>query len=88
MITLRHKIDDLAREFTTTHTTATPIQVLWDTFASAIQNIIKDQIPSKWSSSLPSNAFPVDKEGFEEVPSNQMPQIPSSHEETAESSTR
>ena len=44
-------VDDLAREFTTTHTTATPIQVLWDTFASAIQNIIKDQIPSSWSSS-------------------------------------
>ena len=51
MIALRHKIDDLAREFTTTHTTATPIQVLWDTFASAIQSIMKDQIPSKWSSS-------------------------------------
>ena len=51
MITLRHKIDDLARELITTHITATPIQVLWDTFASGIQNIMKDQIPSKWSSS-------------------------------------
>ena len=26
-------------------------QVLWDTFTSAIQNIMKDQIPSNWSSS-------------------------------------
>ena len=54
MIALQHKIDDLAREFTTTHTTATPISRYYGTHSpqpSMIQNIMKDQIPSKWSSS-------------------------------------
>ena len=51
MASVRGRIDELTQEFHEAHTTETHIQDLWDAFSSSMKQLMKDHIPSKWTSS-------------------------------------
>ena len=51
MASVRARIDELTQEFHEAHTTETHIQDLWDAFSSSMKQLMKDHIPSKWTSS-------------------------------------
>ena len=96
MASVRARIDELTQEFHEAHTTETPIQDIWDAFSLSMKRLMKDHIPSKWTSSTlhqtvgehhDKEAIQAAKEGLEEASPTKTPQGSSPPQEITKGTT-